>query len=191
MKLFGKIDKTIFGVSVVVYLLIFAFIVLYPAAADVITNIMNYTLYNVGIIYVIAYAFFFVILLVIGFSKYGKIKLGKPEDKPEFSFMSWIAMLVGAGIGCGFIFYAVNEPITHFMTSPYAEAGSIEAARDAMRLTMYHWGFLPWGAYTITGLCVAWFVYKRGLPNLISSGFYPMLGDKVTKGPGKIIDAFS
>lgn len=191
MKFFEKIDKTIFGVAVAVYLLIFAFIVCYPAANEVITSIMNYTIYNVGIIYIAAYAFFFVVLMLIAFSKYGKFKLGKPEDKPEFSFMSWIAMLVGAGIGCGFIFYAVNEPMTHFMTAPYAESGSVEAARDALRLTFYHWGFLPWSAYTITGLCVAWFVYKRGLPNLISSGFYPMLGDRVGKTPGKLIDAFS
>lgn len=191
LKLFQKIDMPIFGTAVVVYLLIFAFIVLFPAAGDVITNVMNFTLYNVGGIYILVYAFFFIALLCIAFSKYGKIKLGKEEDKPEYSFMSWIAMLVGAGIGCGLIFYGVNEPMTHFMTSPYAEPGTAAAARESIRATFYHWGFMPWSAYAITGLCVGWFVYKRGLPNLISSGFYPMLGDKVHKAPGKVIDAFS
>ena len=191
MKTFTKIDKPIFSTAVIVYLLIFAFIVFSPNAGDVISDLMNFTLYNVGEVYIIAYAFFFLALLLIAFSKYGKLKLGKTEDKPEYSFMSWIAMLVGAGIGCGLIFYGVNEPMTHFMTAPYAESGTAEAARDAMRITFYHWGFMPWSAYAITGLCVGWFVYKRGLPNLISSGFYPMLGDKVTKVPGKIIDAFS
>ena len=100
MKLFQKIDKPIFLTATIVYLLIFAFIVLLPNAGEVITNAMNFTLYNVGEVYILAYAFFFIALLAIAFSKYGKLKLGKPEDQPEYSFMSWIAMLVGAGIGC-------------------------------------------------------------------------------------------
>lgn len=191
MKPFQKIDKMIFGPAVIVYLLIFAFIVFAPAANEMITNVMNFTLYNVGEVYILAYALFLIVLLLVAFSKYGKFRLGKPTDRPEFSFMSWIAMLIGAGIGCGLIFYGVNEPLTHFMTSPYAEPGTAEAARDAIRLTFYHWGFLPWAAYTITGLCIGWFVYKRGLPNLISSSFYPMLGDRISRTPGKIIDAFS
>ena len=70
MKIFEKIDKPIFGTAVVVYLLIFVFIVLFPSAGDVITNIMNFTLYNIGEIYIVAYAFFFITLLVIAFSKY-------------------------------------------------------------------------------------------------------------------------
>lgn len=191
MKTLKEIDKPIFLTATIVYLLIFAFIVLLPNAGEVITNAMNFTLYNVGEEYILAYAFFFITLLAIAFSKYGKLKLGKAEDQPEYSFMSWIAMLVGAGIGCGLIFYGVNEPMTHFMTAPFAESGTAEAARDSIRMTFYHWGFMPWSAYAITGLCVGWFVYKRGLPNLISSGFYPMLGDKVKKAPGKVIDAFS
>lgn len=191
MKLMKKIDKPIFLTATIVYLLIFAFIVFVPNAGEMVTNAMNFTLYNVGELYILAYAFFLIVLLVTAFSRYGKLKLGKEDDQPEYSFMSWIAMLVGAGIGCGLIFYGVNEPMTHFMISPYAEPGTAEAARDAIRLTFYHWGFMPWSAYAITGLCVGWFVYKRGLPNLISSGFYPMLGNKVNKVPGKIIDAFS
>lgn len=186
-----KIDKPIFFTAMIVYLLIFAFIILIPNAGEWINKVMNFTLYNVGEVYILAYAFFFIALLVIALSKFGKFKLGNAEDKPEYSFMSWIAMLVGAGIGCGLIFYGVNEPMTHFMTSPYVASGTAEAAREAIRITFYHWGFMPWSAYTITGLCVGWFVYKRGLPNLISSSFYPMLGDKISKAPGKIIDSFS
>ena len=191
MKTFEKIDKPIFGTAVIVYLLIFAFIVFFPSAGEVITKMMNFTLYNAGEIYILAYAFFFIVLLALAFGKFGRFRLGKEEDRPEYSFMSWIAMLVGAGIGCGLIFYGVNEPMTHFMAPPYAQPGTAEAARDAIRISFYHWGFMPWSAYAMTGLCIGWFVYKRGLPNLVSSGFYPMLGDKIHKAPGKIIDAFS
>ena len=127
MKTFEKIDKPIFGTAVIVYLLIFAFIVFFPSAGEVITKMMNFTLYNAGEIYILAYAFFFIVLLALAFGKFGRFRLGKEEDRPEYSFMSWIAMLVGAGIGCGLIFYGVNEPMTHFMAPPYAQPGTAEA----------------------------------------------------------------
>ena len=108
MKTFEKIDKPIFGTAVIVYLLIFAFIVFFPSAGELITKMMNFTLYNAGEIYILAYAFFFIVLLALAFGKFGRFRLGKEEDRPEYSFMSWIAMLVGAGIGCGLIFYGAD-----------------------------------------------------------------------------------
>ncbi len=109
MKLLGKLDKTIFGVSVTVYLLIFLFIAIFPSVAEsVITTVQNFTMTSVGWVYIVAYAFFLLALVYIAFSKYGKLKLGKADDKPEYSMFSWIGMLMGAGIGVGYVFYAVN-----------------------------------------------------------------------------------
>ena len=192
MKLVKGVDKTIFGVAAIAFVLLFAFILIFPDAAyNSITAAMNYTYSDLGWVYLLVYAAALCVCIFLGISKYGKIKLGNPDDKPQYSTMSWIGMLMGAGIGCGLVFYGVNEPVTHFVTAPFADPETAAAARDAMRLTMLHWGFLPWGIYTVTGLCMGWFMYKRGLPNLISSTLYPMLGDKVSQWQGKIIDIFA
>ena len=192
MKLLGKVDKTIFGVSVVVYVLIFLFILLTPKVAETSVNaILGFTLSTVGWVYILAYAFIIVSFLAIGVSKYGKIKLGPPDSKPEYSFFSWMGLLFGAGLGVGLVFYGVYEPVSHFISAPFAESGSAEAAADAMRTTFFHWSFLPWASYGIVGLCMAYFAHCKGLPSLVSSTFQPTLGDRISKAPGKIIDAFS
>lgn len=192
MKLLGKLDKTIFGVSVTVYALIFLFIAILPAVAEPVINaVMNFTMTSVGWVYIVAYAIFMIALFYIALSKYGKLKLGKPDDKPAYSLFSWIGMLMGAGIGVGYVFYAVNEPASHFMAAPFAESGSAAAAADAMRTTMVHWGFLPWSMYAMIGLCIGYFAYRKNLPMLVSSAFQPLLGDRIKKTPGKLIDAFS
>lgn len=192
MKLFDKVDKTIFGTSSAIYALIFLFIAIVPTVAfNVISGVMNFTLSTLGWVYIVGYAAVFLVLVIIALSKYGKMKLGAPTDKPQFSFFSWISMLVGAGIGCGLVYFGVCEPASHFTSSPFADSGSAAAAEVAIRTTFYHWGFLPWAIYCMVGLCVGYFSYKKGLPDLISSTFQPLLGDRIHKTPGKIIDAFS
>ena len=192
MKFFEKIDKTIFGTSSTIYVLIFLFIAIVPTVAyKAISSAMNFTLSSLGWVYILGYAAVFLSLLAIAFSKYGKMKLGAPTDKPAFSFYSWISMLVGAGIGCGLVYFGVCEPASHFTSSPFADSGTAAAASIAIRTTFYHWGFLPWAIYCMVGLCVGYFSYKKGLPDLISSAFQPMLGDRIYKTPGKLIDAFA
>ena len=192
MKFFDKIDKTIFGTSSAIYALIFLFIAIVPTVAyNVISGVMNFTLSTLGWVYILGYAAVFLVLVIIALSKYGKMKLGAPGDKPEFSFFSWISMLVGAGVGCGLVYFGVCEPASHFTSSPFADSGTAAAAEVAIRTTFYHWGFLPWAIYCMVGLCVGYFSYKKGLPELISSSFQPLLGDRIYKTPGKIIDAFS
>ena len=130
--------------------------------------------------------------LAIGLSRYGELKLGKPEDKPEYSFFSWMGLLFGAGLGVGLVFYGVYEPVYHFITSMYAESGTAAAASDAIKQTFFHWSLVPWSGYGIAGLCIAYFMYRRGLPAMVSSSFYPILGKKALNGTiGKVIDAFA
>jgi glycine betaine transporter len=190
-KLFGRVDKVIFGVALVVYVLLFLFILLAPQAGESITSIMDFTLTTMGWVYILAYAIIIVIFIGIAISKFGSIRLGRDDERPEHSFFSWIGMLTIAGIGCGLLFFGVNEPVTHFISPPFAESGSPEAARDALRITFLHWSFLPWACYGMSGLCIGYFVFRKGLPGLISSTFKPILGEKIAQIPGKLIDAFS
>lgn len=192
MKIFEKVDKTVFLSAGILYLLIFSYIFLAPTqAAETINSVVDVTLNSFGFVYILIYASVLITFLVIGFSKYGSIKLGKDTDEPEFSFFSWMGMLFGAGLGVGIVFYGVAEPVSHFMYPPFAEAGTVEAANDAMRYTFFHWSFLPWCLYGMTGLCIGYFLHRCGLPCLVSSTFQPMLGDRINKTQGKLIDGFS
>ncbi len=125
----------------------------------------------------------------IAFSKYGKIKLGPDDSKPEYNTISWFAMLFGAGMGVGLVFWGVAEPLSHFIAPMGLEPGTAEAADFAMKTSFMHWGIHPWANYCIIGLALAYFQFRKGKPGLISSIFEPLIGEKGVKGPiGKTID---
>ncbi|MBM7662379.1 choline-glycine betaine transporter [Bacillus mesophilus] len=144
-----------------------------------------------GWFYQLAASFFFVFALFLIFSKYGKIKLGKDDDKPEFSRPTWFAMLFSAGMGIGLLFFGVSEPISHFISPPFGEGGTPEAARLALRYTYLHWGFHAWAIYATIALALAYYKFRKDLPGLMSATLYPILGERV-KGPiGTIIDTIA
>ena len=169
------------------------FIIISPTVAEkVISTILSFTFNKVGWMYLLGCTGLFVALLFVAFGPYGKIKLGGQDDKPEYSFVSWMGMLFGAGIGSGLVYFGVNEPMTHFINAPVEAGGSPSAAIDGLRLTFMHWGVHPWALYCAAGLAMAYFQYKRGLPNRVSSCFEPMLGQDNLDGIiAKIIDIFA
>lgn len=132
------------------------------------------------------------IVLIVG--PWGRLKLGKPDDKPQFSTFSWVSMMFAAGLGAGLLFYGVAEPMTHWVTPPHGEAPprSQEAALTALRYTYFHWGFNGWAMYALLGGAMAYFAYRRNQPVLVSSVFTPLLGPNATRTPvGRLIDALS
>jgi len=192
-KLLGDVDATIFGGAAVIYLILFIFILSAPSIAEkVITSLLNFALNQLGWIYLLSFSLIFIFLIILAFSRFGKIKLGKPEDKPEYSMMSWISMLFCAGLGIGLVFFGTYEPVSHYYHSPFADDRSPEAAVMALRTTFFHWGFHPWAVYSATGLAIAYFHHRRGLPNRISSTFAPMLGHDGLNGKfAKLVDVFA
>jgi glycine betaine transporter len=135
-------------------------------------------------------AFGFVVFSVyIALSRYGRLKLGKPHDKPQYSYFGWFSMLFAAGMGIGLIFWGVSEPLSHFASPPqYLDAASGEAARFAMVRSFFHWGIQPWAIYIVMSLSIAYFSFRRGMAPLISNTFYPLLGERVFGPVGKTID---
>ncbi|RNF38900.1 BCCT family transporter [Planococcus salinus] len=127
------------------------------------------------------------------FSRFGNVKLGKKDDVPEFSRLSWFAMLFSAGMGMGLVFWTTAEPISHaFTSSPLAEEGSNQAVQDALKYSFFHWGIHAWAIYGIVGLVLAYFKFHRGTPGLISATLTPLFGHKLMKGPlGKAIDVLA
>ena len=134
-------------------------------------------------------------MLFIGFSRTGRIPLGMDDEKPEYSFFSWLAMLFAAGMGIGLMFYGASEPLSHFgagVPGFGAEAGSEEMTVYALVQTAFHWGLNPWAMYAVVGAAVAYGAYRRGRPPLISRIFVPLIGQRRAEGGlGRLIDVFA
>jgi len=131
-------------------------------------------------------------LIYLAFSKFGKIRLGGAEAKPDFSRISWFSMLFSAGLGIGLLFYGVAEPILHFNYNPFVDnSNTIAAAKSAMGITFFHYGIQAWAIYATVGLALAFFTFNLKLPLTIRSIFYPLLGDKIYGRWGDLIDVIS
>ncbi len=127
-------------------------------------------------------------ILYLMFSKYGEIRLGGDDAEPDFSTLSWFAMLFSAGMGIGLLFYGVAEPMFHYLSPPFGEGRTIESARLAMGFTFMHWGLHAWSVYALIALALAFFSFNKGQPLSIRSIFYPILGEKIHGLWGNIID---
>ena len=141
----------------------------------------------------------FCILLM--FSRFGSIRLGDDDSRPEFSNFSWFAMLFSAGVGIGILFFGVAEPVFYFDNSgafgypnnPHADVAGATAmdmtrAVHAMRVTYFHWGFHAWAVYVVVGLCLAYFGFRKKLPLTMRSSLYPIIGDRIYGPVGHGVD---
>ncbi len=133
-------------------------------------------------------------MVVLGYGRCGGVRLGADDEKPEFSTVSWVAMLFSAGMGIGLLFYGPYEPLVYFNAPPHGfnvAPGSVDAAQASMAQTILHWGLIPWAFYALVGGAIAYSAYRRGRRPLISAIFEPLLGPR-TQGPlGAVIDIFA
>jgi len=161
--------------------------------ASVSTATLNGIIHAFGWSFVVSTAFFLVFSVFLALSRFGKIRLGRDDDVPEFSTVSWVCMMFSVGMGIGLMFWGVAEPVYHFGAPPHgmAEPQSKEAAVVAMQYSYFHWALHPWAIYAIVGLALAYFSYRRGLPVLISSAFHPLLGDRIHGPIGRTIDVLA
>ncbi|MCM3742210.1 BCCT family transporter [Oceanobacillus luteolus] len=127
----------------------------------------------------------------LGVSPIGKLKLGRPNDKPEFKTLSWLTMLFSAGMGIGLVFYGSSEPISHYLAPPTADPETKAALAEAMRSTILHYGFHPWAVYGIVALALAYSQFRKGEVGLISKTLRPILGDRVDGALGIIVDVLT
>lgn len=178
----GKVTK-VYWIGIAIAIVFVGWGVIMPGNLDqVMTVSQNFFLNKFGWFYQLAATFFLVFAIYLIFSRFGNIKLGKDTDKPEYSRLTWFAMLFSAGMGIGLLFFGVSEPMSHFSTPPYGEAGTVGAAHLALRYTYLHWGFHAWAIYATIALALAYYKFRKGAPGLMSATLYPLLGDRV-KGP--------
>ncbi|MYL48858.1 BCCT family transporter [Halobacillus litoralis] len=158
---------------------------------NVTSNIQGFLTEKFGWFYLLSATGFLIFVIFLVFSKYGNLKLGKPDDEPEYPYITWFAMLFSAGMGIGLVFWGSAEPLSHFHTPPIPgqEPMSEEAAQSAMKYTFFHWGLHPWAFYSVLALALAYFKFRKDAPGVISAALTPVLGEKRVKGPiGTLID---
>jgi choline/glycine/proline betaine transport protein len=158
------------------------------------SGINDFILASFGYWYVYVMAFFLLLCLALAvWPAAGRLKLGLPGDKPEFSNFSWFSMMFGAGIGIGMLTFATAEPMYHFAKNPSTLQGLTEPStlgnvREAYIWSFTHWGFAAWAAYAVVGLSLAYFSYRRGLPLTIRSGLTPLFGTALSGFLGHVVD---
>jgi glycine betaine transporter len=185
------VDPVVFWVSAAISLAFVLWGVLdTDGLASVADDVLTWVISTFGWVFVLSTVAFLVFAVVLCFSRYGQMRLGRDDERPEFRTVSWVAMMFSAGMGIGLMFFAVAEPISHLSSPPAGteRAGSEAAAQQAMALSYFHWALHPWAIYAIVGLALAYFTFRRGMPNLISSAFHPLLGDRIHGPIGKSID---
>ncbi|SFJ89531.1 glycine betaine transporter [Halobacillus dabanensis] len=181
---------SVFWISLAItILMIFSGSILPQVLEEVTSNIQSFISINFGWYYLLIVTVFVIFCIYLIVSPYGKMKLGKPGEKPDFSYATWFAMLFSAGMGIGLVFYGAAAPLQQYIVNPpYAEPGSPAALRDAMSITFFHYGIHAWAIYAIVGLILAYFKFRRGAPGLISATLEPVFGVKM-KGPwGAVVD---
>lgn len=141
-----------------------------------------------------AWFFSLTVTMLLGFaawlacSRHGALGIGPDDCKPEFGMIAWLSMLFSAGMGIGLVFYGVAEPVLHYLNPPNAQAETAAAAREAMRLSVFHWGLHAWGIYAVLGLALALFHFRYDQPLALRSVLLPLLGKQTHRWPGKLVD---
>lgn len=192
-SIFGlDVNGPVFFTSAITIIIIIALTLMFKdGAEEVFTAVQNFVANKAGWFFILSVNIFLIFMVYLAFSKFGHLRIGGQNAKPEFKTLSWFAMLFSAGMGIGLLFWSISEPVYHFLSPPMAEGGSAEAAKEAMRFTFLHWGFHAWAVYALVGLSLAYFTYSRGLPLTIRSIFYPYLGDRIYGRIGDAIDIFA
>jgi choline/glycine/proline betaine transport protein len=143
-----------------------------------------------GWYYIVIVSVFFVFVVWLWASRFGEIRLGAPDDEPDFGYVSWFSMLFAAGMGMGLVFWGVAEPLHHYVDPPRATPETTAALKEAMRFSFFHWGFHPWAIYILFALGVSFYHFRHGLPLAPRSLLYPVIGDRIHGWLGHATDAF-
>ena len=188
-----KVDKTEFVVPAVLTLIVLIIGVVAPEAFGKLIDVLfNFVTNDLGWFYDLGIFALLIFCLWAGFGKVGKIRLGGKDAKPTISMLSWIAITFTSGMALGVVFYGVGEGLMNYCNFPEftgIESFTAEAAENALSYVFFHWGFHPYAIYCGAGLGFAFVYWNTKRPFALSSGLFPLLGEKGEKGlPGRIVN---
>lgn len=188
------IDKAVFPVSALTIVVFVLGALLFPErATQVFGDTRTWLTTQFDWLFLLSANFVVLFCLFLVVSPLGKVRLGGRAAVPEYSFVSWCAMLFAAGTGIGLMFFGVLEPVQHFLYPPLGlDTTDTETARAlGIAAATFHWGLHGWAIYAVVGLALAFFSYNRGLPLTIRSAFYPLLGERIRGWAGHLIDTLA
>ncbi len=166
--------------------------VMFPTDMEALfSNVQKTLIDTAGWFYVLSVAGILVAVVYLCVSRHGHIKLGPDHAQADYSQLTWLAMLFSAGMGIGLMFFGVAEPVMHYVAPPTADPYSVEAMREALKMTFFHWGLHGWAIYAVVALILAYFSFRHNLPLTLRSAFHPLIGDKIYTWRGDIIDSFA
>ena len=193
-NVFG-VDKIVAGVTGVLIVAFIVWGIVSPeGVADVSSTAFSWAMRNVSWLLNAVCGIGMVLMAYLACSRYGRIKLGRDDEEPEFSMFSWVAMMFGAGIGVGIFFFGPSEPLSHYISPPpeTVAAETPAALHMAMAQSHFHWGLAPWALYAFVGAAMAYSCFRRGRVSLISSVFHTLFGQSPAGSVmGKIVDIFA
>lgn len=186
------INPPVFYGSAALITALVLFASIFPTTAHAFfAHLQSWILENVSWFYILAVAIILLSTIFLATSRYGDIKLGPDHSQPDYNNLTWFAMLFSAGMGIGLMFFGVAEPVMHFIAPPVGDPNTVEAAREAMKLTFFHWGLHAWAVYAIVALILAFFAYRHGLPLTLRSALYPLIGERIYGPIGHAVDIFA
>src|SRR5699024_2122994 len=183
----------VFYITVTLVIITVIFGAVFPAQFEEITgSIKSYVATTFGWYYMLLMSALVIVAIFIALSPMGKIRLGKDNDSPDFSTLTWTAMLFSAGMGIGLVFYGAAVPLFHYMSdAPTAEVGSDQAFKEGLTYAYFHWGLHVWAMYGVTALALAFYQFRKDEPGLISTTLKPLFGKKMDGPLGTLIDVLA
>lgn len=177
-----------FSVLTLVIVILFGALINIQMTGAILFFLQDFIVGNFSWLFSLTVTFLLLFSIWLACSRFAHVKLGGDNSKPDFSLTGWLSMLFSAGMGIGLVFFGVAEPVLHFVAPPVSEPETSAAAREAMRLSIFHWGLHAWAIYVVLGLALALSHFRFGAPLAIRSTLQPVLGDMTHRWPGKVID---
>lgn len=185
-------NKALFATTAALIVAFIAWGIIDPDSVGTVSSTMfGWAIENLGWLLNIVMILGLAVMTYLAFSRFGRIKLGKDDEEPEFALFSWVAMMFGAGIGVGIFFFGPSEPLSHYLTPPphSVDPETPEALHLSMAQSHFHWGLMIWALYAMVGGALAYSSYRRGRVTLLSSVFKSLIGSDRSEGlAGSIID---
>ncbi|MEG3630811.1 choline BCCT transporter BetT [Streptomyces poriticola] len=185
----GSLKLVVFAGSAVLILAISIWAIITPSGAEEAIGVAVDKISSwFGWYYFLAATLYLLFVVFIGVSKYGTVKLGPKHYKPDYGLFAWAAMLFAAGIGIDLMFFSVAGPVSHYLAPPEGDPESIEAARQAVVWTLFHYGITGWAMYALMGMVLGYFAFRYRLPLAIRSALYPIIGRRIHGRIGDAVD---
>lgn len=185
----SRVNWPVFGTSAALVVATAAWAGLAPeTAGNVLSAAVTWISANLGWFYISLATTVTIFVIVIAASRWGRIRLGPDHSRPQFSLFSWGSMLFAAGIGVDLLFFGVAEPVFQYYHPPTGTGETVQAARDAVVLTIFHYGITGWALYALMGMCLGYFAYRGGLPLTIRAALYPLIGKRIHGTIGHAVD---